>query len=149
MIRANGVLEPLEGYEVLRPADTEDIIGDIMSQKHLKEFELEGEADFSYTVKGVGHLRANAFRQRGAVSIAMRFIPFRPPKLEDLGLPKVISDLAEEERGIILVTGTTGSGKSTTLAGMLDHVNRTSAKHIVTIEDPIEYLHRDGWSLAY
>ncbi len=95
------------------------------------------------------HLRANAFRQRGMVSIAMRFIPFRPPKLGGLGLPKVIGDLAEEERGIILVTGTTGSGKSTTLAGMLDRVNRTSAKHIVTIEDPIEYLHRDGWSLAY
>ena len=148
MIRANGVLKPLEGYEVLRPVDTEDIIGKIMSEKHLKEFELEGEPDFSYTVKGMGHLRANAFRQRGAASIAMRFIPFMPPKLEDLGLPKIIGDLAGEERGIVLVTGPTGSGKSTTLAGMLDHVNRTSAKHIVTIEDPIEYLHRDEKSIV-
>ena len=148
MIRANGVLQPLEGYEVLRPVDTEDIIGDIMSEKHLKEFELEGEADFSYTAKGIGHLRANAFRQRGAVSVVLRFIPFGPPKLEDLGLPKVVGDLAGEERGIVLVTGPTGSGKTTTLAGMLDRVNRTSAKHIVTIEDPIEFLHPDEKSIV-
>ena len=96
----------------------------------------------------MGRFRVNAFRQWGSVSIVMRFIPLRPPKLEDLGLPKVVGDLAGEERGIVLVTGPTGSGKTTTLAGMLDRVNRTSAKHIVTIEDPIEFLHPDEKSIV-
>lgn len=112
-----------------------------------EEFDREGEADFSYSVEGVGRFRVNAFRQRGSVSIVMRFIPFGVPKFEDLDLPEVISRLAQEERGIILVIGTTGSRKSTTLASMLDLVNRSTQKHIVTIEDPIEFLHRDQQSL--
>ncbi len=91
-----------------------------------EEFDREGEADFSYSVEGVGRFRVNAFRQRGSVSIVMRFIPFGVPKFEDLDLPEVISRLAQEERGIILVTGTTESGKSTTLASMLDLVNRST-----------------------
>jgi twitching motility protein PilT len=119
-----------------------------MIPDHLvDEFEREGEADFSYAVPGVGRFRVNAFKQRGAVSIVMRFIPFGVPKLEDLNLPKVIAQLAQEERGIVLVTGTTGSGKSTTLAAMIDLVNRSMRKHIVTIEDPIEFLHRDDESI--
>jgi len=109
----------------------------------VESFEEEGEADFSYAIAGVGRFRVNAFRQRGSISIVMRFIPFGIPKFEDLGLPEAIKTLAFEERGIILVTGTTGSGKSTTLASMLNLVNRTMSKHIVTIEDPIEFLHRD------
>ena len=147
MARVRGLLQPLEGYEVLRPVDTEDIIRDIMSEKITKEFEAEGEADFSYAVQGVGRFRVNAFRQRGSISIVMRFIPFGVPKLEDLGLPEVISNLAREERGIILVTGTTGSGKSTTLAAMLNYINRSMPKHLVTVEDPIEFLHRDDKSI--
>ena len=142
-VRTHGVLHHLEGYEVLRPVDTEDIIRDIMPENLLKEFEENGEADFSYTVRGVGRFRVNAFRQRGSVSIVMRFIPFGVPKFEDLNLPDAIATLAKEERGIILVTGTTGSGKSTTLASMINLVNRTASKHIITIEDPIEFLHRD------
>ncbi len=114
-----------------------------MSEKLLEEFEESGEADFSYAVGGVGRFRVNAFRQRGSVSIVMRFIPFGVPKFEDLNLPDAIATLAKEERGIILVTGTTGSGKSTTLASMINLVNRTVPKHIMTIEDPIEFLHRD------
>jgi twitching motility protein PilT len=98
-------------------------------------------------VPRIGRFRVNAFKQRGAVSIVMRFIPFGVPKLEDLNLPEVISRLAQEERGIVLVTGTTGSGKSTTLAAMIGLVNRSMHKHIVTIEDPIEYLHRDDKSI--
>ena len=142
-VRTHGLLKHLEGYEVLRPVDTEDIIRDIMSEKLLKEFEEFGEADFSYAVRGVGRFRVNAFRQRGSVSIVMRFIPFGVPKFEDLNLPDAIAALSREERGIILVTGTTGSGKSTTLASMINLVNRTTSKHIITIEDPIEFLHRD------
>lgn len=142
-IRVHGLLHFLEGYEVLRPLDTEDIVRDIMSEKLLKEFEEEGEADFSYAVRGVGRFRVNAFRQRGSVSCVMRFIPFGVPKFEDMNLPDVIATLAKEERGIILVTGTTGSGKSTTLASMIDFVNHSMPKHIITIEDPIEFLHRD------
>ena len=142
-IRMQGLLQHLEGHEVMRPVDTENIIRDIMSEKLLKEFEETGEADFSYAVRGVGRFRVNAFRQRGSVSIVMRFIPFGVPKFEDLNLPDAIATLAKEERGIILVTGTTGSGKSTTLASMINLVNRTVSKHIMTIEDPIEFLHRD------
>ncbi len=115
-----------------------------MSGKVVKAFEEEGEADFSYAVAGVGRFRVNAFMQRGAVFVVMRFIPFGVPKFEDLNLPEVIGRLAREERGIILVTGTTGSGKSTTLASMIDLVNREMPKHIVTIEGPIEFLHREG-----
>jgi twitching motility protein PilT len=142
-IRVRGLLEYLEGYEVLRPIDTDDIRKAIIPEKLVEEFEEEGEADFSYAVDGVGRFRVNAFRQRGSTSLVMRFIPFGVPRFEDLSLPDVIGRLAREERGIILVTGTTGSGKSTTLASMLDLVNRSASKHIVTIEDPIEFLHRD------
>jgi twitching motility protein PilT len=142
-VRVRGLLDYLEGYEVLRPVDTEELLKEIIPEKLVEEFEEDGEADFSYTVQGVGRFRVNAFRQRGSISLVMRFIPFGVPRLEDLRLPEVIGTLAREERGIILVTGTTGSGKSTTLASMLDLVNRTVPKHIVTIEDPIEFLHRD------
>jgi twitching motility protein PilT len=146
-VRVRGLLDYLEGFEVLRPADTEELLREIIPEKMVEEFETDGEADFSYAVPGVGRFRVNAFRQRGSVSLVMRFIPFGVPRFEDLGLPEVIGTLAREERGIILVTGTTGSGKSTTLASMLDLVNRTVPKHIVTIEDPIEFLHRDDKSI--
>jgi twitching motility protein PilT len=146
-VRVRGLLTHLEGYEPLRSADTDEILKGLIPDNLVGEFERDGEADFSHTVRGVGRFRVNAFKQRGSVSIAMRFIPFGVPKLEDLNLPEVVARLAQEERGIILVTGTTGSGKSTTLAAMIDLVNRTMSKHIVTIEDPIEFLHRDDKSI--
>ncbi len=146
-VRSHGGLAPLDGYEVLRPEDTEAMLEEIIPEKLVGEFERDGEADFSYAVEGIGRFRVNAFKQRGSVSIVMRFIPFGVPAFEDLDLPESIKKLAFEERGIILVTGTTGSGKSTTLASMIDLVNRSVAKHIVTIEDPIEFLHRDKKSL--
>jgi twitching motility protein PilT len=145
-IRAHGLLRPQEDYEVLRPQDTEEILKEILPQKLAGEFEEEGEVDFSYEVSEMGRFRVNAFRQRGSISVAMRYIPLGVPKFEELGLPEVIRTLAFEERGIILVTGTTGSGKSTTLASMIDLVNHSMHKHIVTIEDPIEFLHRDDKS---
>lgn len=146
-VRVHGNLEGLEGYEALRALDTEEFLAEIIPEKLMGEFEAEGEADFSYAVEGLGRFRVNAFRQRGSISIVMRFIPFGIPRFEDLNLPEAIRTLAGEERGIILVTGTTGSGKSTTLASMINLVNRSTAKHIVTIEDPIEFLHRDEKSL--
>src|SRR5918993_186342 len=111
-IRIRGLLTPLESHEVLRPEDTREILGQMIPENMVGEFEEEGEVDFSHAVPGAGRFRVNAFRQRGSVSIVMRFIPFGVPKFEDLGLPEVIARLAQEERGIILVTGTTGSGKS-------------------------------------
>ena len=142
-VRVHSLLAYLEGTEVLRMVDTEGLARGIMLEKLLQEFEEHGDADFSYVVGGVGRFRVSSFRQRGSVSIALRFIPFGVPKFEDLGLPEVVGTLAREERGIILVTGTTGSVKSTTLTSMIDLVNRSMPKHIVTVEDPIEFLHQD------
>src|SRR5919201_6786852 len=113
----------------------------------LNEFAEENEVDFSYAVPGFARFRVNAFRQRGAISIVCRAIPHTVRTVEELSLPPVIAELAQEERGIVLVTGTTGSGKSTTLAAMIDEINRAKSKHIVTIEDPIEFLHRDKLSI--
>ena len=109
----------------------------------VAEFEGENEVDFSYSVEGLGRFRVNAFYQRGSISIVMRAIPVVIKSVDELGLPEAVTNLANQERGIILLTGTTGSGKSTTLAAMVDHMNRTMQKHIVTIEDPVEFLHRD------
>ena len=113
----------------------------------MKEFTEDGEADFAYQLEGVSRFRVNAFRQRGTISIALRAIPYNVRTIDELGLPDVVRKLADEPRGIILLTGTTGSGKSTTLAAMIDHINSTRARHIVTLEDPIEYLHRDKLSI--
>jgi twitching motility protein PilT len=146
-MRVKGGMQRSE-HESLTPRDTEEILAEILPDKLSEEFAAQGEADFSYAVEGVGRLRVNAFRQRGSVSLVMRHIPFGVPRFEDLGLPQAIRKLSSEERGIILVTGTTGSGKSTTLASMIDLINRHQSKHIVTIEDPIEFLHRDEQSLV-
>ena len=147
VIRLHGDLMPIEGYEPLKPEETEKAFHEIAAQRSLTEFEEDGEADFSYSIPNVARFRVNVFRQRGSISIVCRAIPYGIRSIDDLGLPEVVRKLAEEPRGIILVTGTTGSGKSTTLAAMIDHINRTKSRHIVTLEDPIEYLHRDNMSL--
>ncbi len=146
-VRVSGRLIRLERHGKLWPADTEGVLSEILPKKLAEEFDIQGEADFSYAVEGVGRFRVNAFRQRGSISVVMRFVPFDIPDINNLGLPDAVKALAKEERGIVLVTGTTGSGKSTTLAAMIDLVNRSEARHIVTIEDPIEFLHRDNESL--
>src|SRR5688572_29591282 len=145
--RVHGDLWAIGGADELGAADTEKALHAIADEHHLAEFEQEGEVDFSYELEGVSRFRVNAFRQRGNISIALRAIPFQVRTIDDLGLPEVVRTLAEEPRGIILLTGTTGSGKSTTLAAMIDHINSTRARHIVTMEDPIEYLHRDKLSI--
>jgi twitching motility protein PilT len=145
--RIHGELVPLEGHQPLTPMDTESAFEQIAEQRSIQEFQQSGEADFSYSIEGVSRFRVNTFKQRGAISIVCRAIPFKIRSVEELGLPPVVTKLAEEQRGIILVTGTTGSGKSTTLAAMIDHINRTRPHHIITLEDPIEYLHEDKHSI--
>jgi twitching motility protein PilT len=145
--RVRGLLVPLEGYDAFDPGATEKVLEEILPENLLEEFKRDGEADFSYDAGDLGRLRVNAFRQRGEVSVVMRHIPLGVPRFEELGLPEAVRTLAFEERGIVLVTGTTGSGKSTTLAAMVDLVNRSMSKHVVTIEDPIEFLHRDEKSV--
>ena len=151
MARIHGELVPVEGAQPLSGADTEHALEHLMRDRDHKlasEFAEVGEADFSYELVGVSRFRVNAFRQRGDVSIVCRAIPFQVRTVADLGLPEVITKMADEQRGIILLTGTTGSGKSTTLAAMIDHINSSRARHIVTLEDPIEYLHRDKRSIV-
>ena len=147
MIRVDGELTPIPDTEPLKAADTEHALRQIAEETTLEEFDQVGEADFSYQVPGLSRFRVNAFRQRGSVAIVCRAIPFQVRTIEDLGLPEVIRTLADEQRGIVLVTGTTGSGKSTTLAAMVDHINSTRSRNIITLEDPIEYLHRDKRSI--
>jgi twitching motility protein PilT len=125
----------------------EDTVGALKAllsnEAKIEEFAQENEVDFSYEISGVARYRINSFRQRGLVSLVCRAIPTKILTIDELALPTVVRELAEEERGIILLTGTTGSGKSTTLAAMIDHMNHTMSKHIVTIEDPIEFVHSD------
>ena len=147
VVRLHGELLPLDGYGPLTPEDTAKAFHDIAGDRSLTEFEEAGEADFSYAIPNVARFRVNAFKQRGSTSIVCRAIPYGIRSIDDLGLPPIVRSLAEEPRGIILVTGTTGSGKSTTLAAMIDHINQTRTRHIVTLEDPIEYLHKDKNSI--
>jgi twitching motility protein PilT len=150
LMRLQGHLTPLEHTDPLTPADTERVLREMLTASdRLAEFARDGEIDFSYTVRGLARFRVNAFRQRGSISIACRVVPFSIRSVDELGLPEVVRRIADEPRGIILVTGTTGSGKSTTLAAMVDHINTTYARNIVTIEDPIEYLHRDKSSVVH
>jgi twitching motility protein PilT len=144
LIRVNGVLSMAEGAEPLSAEDTERALRQLLRDEvKLNEFADEREVDFSFEIPGAARFRINAFQQRGVVSMACRLIPQEISTIEELALPKVVTELAEEERGIVLLTGTTGSGKSTTLAAMIDHMNHTMSKHIVTIEDPIEFMHSD------
>jgi twitching motility protein PilT len=148
MIRQYGKLVAIEGSAPLRPEDTEATLFHMLTDEaKLEAFRSEREVDFSYSVPGVARFRVNAFVQRGSVSLVCRAIPFEIKTAGELMLPQVIDEIADEERGLILLTGTTGSGKSTTLAAMIDHINTSYAKHIVTIEDPVEFLHRDKVSI--
>jgi len=144
LYRVNGELTLDERVEPLSASDTEGALKELLSDEDkLDEFAHEHEVDFSFEIPQVARFRINAFLQRGVISMACRAIPHHISTIEELALPPVVRELAEEERGIVLLTGTTGSGKSTTLAAMIDHMNRTMNKHIVTIEDPIEFVHKD------
>jgi twitching motility protein PilT len=148
LYRVHGELSSDADAEKLSAEDTERALHDLLHDPtKLQEFSDDHEVDFSFEISGVARFRINAFRQRGVISLACRAIPHTINTIEELSLPSVVRDLAEEERGIILLTGTTGSGKSTTLAAMIDHINTTMNKHIVTIEDPIEFVHTDKRSV--
>jgi len=140
IVRVNGVLEPLE-YSRLTANDTRELIYSILSQDQRQHLENEWEIDFSYAVPGQARFRVNTFFQRNSLSAAFRLIPVEIPRLDDLGLPHVLHEFASKPRGFVVVTGPTGSGKSTTLAAMIDEINETRDEHIITIEDPIEFLH--------
>jgi twitching motility protein PilT len=144
LFRVNGELLGADGAQPLTAEDTESALKQLLDDDHkLDEFAREHEVDFSFEIAGVARYRINAFQQRGTISLACRAIPHKISTIEELALPDVVTELAEEERGIVLLTGTTGSGKSTTLAAMIDHMNHTTSRHIVTIEDPIEFVHSD------
>jgi twitching motility protein PilT len=140
MVRVHGVLRPLE-YPELSPAETKQLAYSVLTDAQKHRFEESLELDFSFGIKGLSRFRANIFNQRGAVGAVFRSIPYEIRSFEELSLPPVIEKLCEKPRGLILVTGPTGSGKSTTLASMVDKVNRDRHEHIITVEDPIEYLH--------
>ncbi|MGH9044211.1 MAG: type IV pilus twitching motility protein PilT, partial [Acidimicrobiales bacterium] len=142
-VRIDGELRTLVDELALTPEDTTAVAAAICPPRVAENFNKHHEADFAYSVPGLARFRVNAFYQRGTVAFVFRRVRAAPASREELGLPEVIYELAAEHRGLVLVTGPTGSGKTTTLASMVDHINRTRACHIVTIEDPIEYLHRD------
>ena len=146
VLRLNGSLERY-GDEALKPEDTAAVFQQLADEDKQVWFKEKGEVDFSYAISRVSRFRINAFRQRGSVAIAIRVVNEDVPTIEKLGLPEVVSQLARKPRGLILVTGPTGSGKSTTLASMINLINQERSCHIITLEDPIEYLHRHGKSI--
>jgi twitching motility protein PilT len=142
-LRIRGEIHPLENCEPLTPKDTQDLILALLSEEQRRRFDAELELDFAYSIPGLSRFRANVFQQRNSMGAVFRCIPLSIPSLDDLKLPKVCRFLADRPRGLVLVTGPTGSGKSTTLAAMIDHINSSRPVHIVTLEDPIEFMHRN------
>lgn len=142
--RKDGALVPVPGWDRLLPEDTEALISECLSDEHWAQFQHDNELDVSYSIPGISRFRLNVYRQRGSVGAAFRTIPQKIKSLHELGLPGSVESFAHLPRGLVLVTGPTGSGKSTTLASLLDVANHTRTGHIVTIEDPIEYLHTHG-----
>ena len=148
MIRISGALAVCSEEKRLDKEDTEAMADALFSPEQREKFLRAQEVDLAYSVPGLGRFRCNVFQQRGTVGLVLRVIPTRIKNIDELGLPPVLKKISQEERGLVLVTGTTGSGKSTTLAAMIDYINSTRPAHIMTIEDPIEYLHRDHHSIV-
>lgn len=148
MVRLNGELESLPGYPSLRPDDTQEIIYTVMNEEQVATFETEKECDLSFGIEGLSRFRLNVYRDRGSVVAAFRAIPFQISTFQELGLPRVVADFAFRPTGLVLVCGPTGSGKSTTLAAIIDRINRERNCHIITVEDPIEFLHSHQQSVV-
>jgi twitching motility protein PilT len=142
MLRVDGDMARSKIDYVMQPKDTLQLAYSVLTENQKKRFEMEDELDFSFGIQSLARFRGNCFKQRGCVSMVIRQIPFNIKTFEQLNLPKILSDLAERPRGLILVTGPTGSGKSTTLAAMLDKINKEMNGHMITIEDPIEFIHK-------
>jgi twitching motility protein PilT len=143
MARINGNLAPISDEKLLDHEDLVEMAASIMSTAQRQKFKDSQEVDLAYSVAGLGRFRCNVFQQRGTIGVVLRVIPVKVMTVDQLGLPPVMKKIAAEERGLVLVTGTTGSGKSTSLAAMIDYINANRTAHVITIEDPIEYLHRD------
>jgi twitching motility protein PilT len=141
-VRLNGDLQPLE-FAALKPEDLKTLAEQLMNPKQIKQYADEKECDFAIGVPGIGRFRVNVYQQRGSLCYALRAIPYQTRTIDELQLPKVLEDIALKPRGLVLVTGVTGSGKSTTLAAMIQHLNQQHKANVITIEDPIEFLHRD------
>lgn len=148
MMRIRGSLVPAVEDRRLEHDDLVSMAAAVLPTGHREKFKENHEVDLAYSVAGLGRFRCNAFQQRGTIGIIFRVIPMRVSTIEELALPKVLKRIAAEERGLVLVTGTTGSGKTTTLAAMIDEINSTRTTHVMTVEDPIEYLHRDNRSIV-
>jgi len=148
ILRINGKLLPMVELKRLMQEDTIAMSFSIMNPEQKERFKVQHELDMAYSVPGLGRFRCNVFQQRGAVGLVLRIIPTQVKSIADLNLPLILEKIADEKRGMVLVTGTTGSGKSTSLAAMIDHINIHRIEHIITIEDPIEYLHRDKKSIV-
>src|SRR5881394_2375020 len=148
VIRVDGDLVPLVELKRLMQEDTIAMAFSIMSARQKEKFKNNYEIDIAYSVPGLGRFRCNVFQQRGTVGLVLRVIPVKIMTVRELGLPMVLEKICNEQRGLILCTGTTGSGKSTTLAAMIDYINSQRTEHIITIEDPIEFLHRDKKSIV-
>jgi twitching motility protein PilT len=147
-IRIAGRVEPMEGFPTLSPQQTREVVYGILSEDQRKRFETNSQIDLAYAIPNVARFRVNAYMQRGSVSAAFRLVPHGIPALDDLGVPAVLREFTRKPRGFVLVTGPTGSGKSTTLAAMIDLINRERQDHILTIEDPIEFLHQHKRSIV-
>jgi len=147
MMRVNGILVVASEEKRLDRNDTEAIAQTMLGPDHIEKFKRNQDVDLAYSIDGLGRFRCNVFQQRGTVGLVLRVIPTKIKTIDDLYLPPVLKKIASEERGLVLVTGTTGSGKSTTLAAMIDYINATRQAHVMTVEDPIEYLHRDNHSI--
>ncbi|HEV8508845.1 MAG TPA: type IV pilus twitching motility protein PilT [Gemmatimonadales bacterium] len=141
-LRVDGDIVNAQTEEVMTPKDTLSLAYSVLTENQKKRFETENELDFSFGIQNLARFRGNCFKQRGCVSVVIRQIPFTVKTFTDLGLPNVVAQLAERPRGLVLVTGPTGSGKSTTLAAMIDKINKELKGHIITVEDPIEFIHR-------
>jgi twitching motility protein PilT len=148
MMRVNGTLVVASEDKRLDRSDTEGMAQSVLGPDHVEKFKKNQDVDLAYSIDGLGRFRVNVFQQRGTVGMVLRVIPTRIKTIDELGLPPVLKRIASEERGLVLVTGTTGSGKSTTLAAMIDFINATRQAHVMTVEDPIEYLHRDNRSIV-
>ncbi len=147
-IRDKGRIQPMEGFPVLNAQQTREVVYGILNDDQRKRFENGKQLDFAYAIPGVARFRVNCYLQRGSVSAAFRLVPQEIPSLDSLGVPPVLEELTNKPRGFVLVTGPTGSGKSTTLAAMIDLINRRREDHILTIEDPIEFLHHHKKSIV-
>ena len=146
IIRKSGEIVHLEEFSTMKTEHIQRIIEEILTKKQIAKFANGDELDLGYAIQGKARFRVNIYHQRGTPAMVMRKIPYEVPELDDLGLPEIVKKISLENRGLVLVTGATGTGKSTTIAAMINHINQNRSAHVVTIEDPIEFLHTDNRS---